>query len=131
MKVRNHIALGLEFTCVKWDSPCCLGPDAGCMVNIVGAKALLYQLLCCQVPGQLMDDGCHDFQMGKLFCSYICERCLALFVWHGIALGQISHGGSHFPVRPAVLGHYELCHLCIGFFNINRKFQSFFIYPHL
>lgn len=26
---------------------------------------------CCQVPGQLMDDGCHDFKMGKLPLSEV------------------------------------------------------------
>ena len=76
MKVRNHVSLGLELTCVKRYPSCRLGPDTGGMVDIVRSEALLYQLVCSQSLCQLMDDGSHDFQVGKLLCAYICIKML-------------------------------------------------------
>ena len=101
------------------------------MVNVVRAEALFYQLVCRQVPGKLMDNGCNNLKVGQLFRSNIGEGCLALLVRHGVALGQVTHGRAHLAVRAAVLAHYKLRHLSIGFFDINRELQSFFIYPHI
>lgn len=63
MKVCDHIALGLEFAGIKGNAACGLRPDSGGMVNIIGSEALFYQLLGCEVPGQLMDNGGDHFQM--------------------------------------------------------------------
>ena len=130
MKVRNHVSLGLELTCVKRYPSCRLGPDTGGMVDIVRSEALLYQLVCSQSLSQLMDDGSHDFQMRKLLRTNVGQGSLALFIWHGVALGKITHGSAHFAVRPTILAHYKLSHLSIGLFDINRKFQSLLINPH-
>ena len=70
------IALGLEFTGIKGNPACGLGPDAGGMINIVGAKARCLDLLRGEIPGKLMDDGCHDLQMGQFFGTYICIEML-------------------------------------------------------
>lgn len=69
-QIRNRISLGLEFTGVERYAACCLRPDAGSVVDIVGAEAGGFDLFRGQIPGQLVDDGCHDFQMGQLFSTY-------------------------------------------------------------
>ena len=99
VEIRDHIALGLEFARIKGDTACCLGPDTCGMVNVVRAKALFYQLVCRQVPGKLMDNGCNNLKVGQLFRSNIGEGCLALLVRHGVALGQVTHGRAHLAVR--------------------------------
>ena len=77
-----------------------------------------------------MNNGGHDFQMRKLLRTNVGQGSLALFIWHGVALGKITHGGAHFAIRPTILTHYKLSHLGIGLFDINRKFQSLLINPH-
>ena len=59
-KIRNGIALGLELTGVKGNAACGLGPDAGGMIDILGAKARCLDLLRGKVSGKLVDDSCHD-----------------------------------------------------------------------
>lgn len=60
-QIRNRISLGLEFTGIERYAACCLRPDTGGVVDIVGAEAGGFDLFRGQIPGQLVDDGCHDF----------------------------------------------------------------------
>ena len=45
VKVCNHISFGLELTGIERNAASGLRPDAGSVVNIVGAEALVCQLL--------------------------------------------------------------------------------------
>lgn len=44
-KICDGIAFRLKFTGVKGDTACCLRPDTGGMINIVGAKAGFFYFL--------------------------------------------------------------------------------------
>ena len=46
-----------------------LGVYAGGMVDKIGVKACLTYLLCCQVPGQLMNNGRYDLHVTQFFCA--------------------------------------------------------------
>lgn len=60
-QICDRISLGLEFTGIERHTACRLRPDTGGVVDIVGAEAGGLDLFRGQIPGQLVDDGCHDF----------------------------------------------------------------------
>jgi hypothetical protein len=41
------------------------------MIHIVICKSLLFDLLRCQIPGQLVYDRTNNFKMRKFFCTYM------------------------------------------------------------
>ena len=48
-----------------------LGEDPGGVVHEVGFKSGILDLLLCQVPGQLVNDGPHHLQMTQFLCTHI------------------------------------------------------------
>ena len=129
-QVGDHIPLGLEFAGVEGDAPGGLGPDAGGVVNVVGAEAALLDLLGGEIAGQLVDDGRHDLHVGQLLRADVRQHGLALVVGHGVALGEVAHGRANFPVGAAVLAHDKLGHLRVWIFDFHRILQSLLIHPH-
>ena len=80
-----------------------LGIDAGGVIHKVGVKAGSPDLLLGEAPGELMDDGGHHLHMAQLLGADVGEQRFQLGIGHGIALGEVAHGGAQFTVRPAVL----------------------------
>ena len=102
-QVGDGIPFGLKFTGVEGNAAGGLGPDAGGVVDIVGAEAGVLDFLGRQVPGQLVDDGGDHFQMGQFFGADVGKGGFGFVVGHGVALGQIAHGRAEFAIGAAVL----------------------------
>lgn len=70
-KICDGIALGLEFTGIKWHAARGLRPDSGGVVDIIGAETGVLDLLGRQVPGELVNNSGHDLQVGQFFGTCI------------------------------------------------------------
>lgn len=120
-QICNGIALRLEFAAVKWYPSCRHRPDPNGMIHIIVCKSGFFDLFHGKIPGQLVDNGRYHFKMGKFFCTDIRQNRCHLIIWHGIPLGNISHGSPQLAVRPAVLRHDHLGDFGVGFLDIYRK----------
>lgn len=79
------------------------GIDAGGVIHKIIGKALGLDLLRRQVPGQLVDDGAHHLQMGKLLRADIRQDRPQLRVRHGVTLAQVAQGRADLAMRPAIM----------------------------
>ena len=69
-QIRNGVPCHLKLRSSERESGSRLGPHANGMIYIIIRKAALFNLFHGQVPGQLMHDGRHDFQVGQLFRTH-------------------------------------------------------------
>lgn len=121
-KIRDGVAFGLEFTCVLRNPTGRLRPYGKGVVDIVGAKAGGLDLLRSQIAGQLVDDGCHHFEMRDFLRPNVCQNIGYLAVGNRIALREIAQGSADLAVGTAVLAHDILRHFRVGLFDVDRVF---------
>ena len=70
-QICDRVAFGLKFTGVERDAASGLRPERQRMVDIVFVKAGCNNLFRSQITRELVDNGADDFQMRKLFSTYI------------------------------------------------------------
>ena len=70
-QVGDRIAFDLQPICREWGTACRLRIDARSMVDKIGVKAAVADLLGGQVAGQLIQNRCNHLLMCQFFCPYI------------------------------------------------------------
>ena len=73
-QISNRIAFDLEFAGIERNTSGCLRPYPYRVINIIRTEACCFNFLRGKVPGQLVDDGTDDFQVGEFFGAYIVLR---------------------------------------------------------
>ena len=68
-KIGNQIALDCHGGGAPWESGGGGGINTGSMIHEVGIKPGRFDLILCQITGQLMNDGADHFQMPEFFCA--------------------------------------------------------------
>ena len=131
MQIRHRIALGLEIGGGERRAGGGLHPHAASVINIVVVKALLFEFLGGKPLGELADDGADHLQMRKFLRGHVVEQPRHAAVGHGVALGEVAHGGGQFAVRPAELAGDGLGQAGVFVLDVDGKLQAFFIDPHV
>lgn len=63
-KVGDRITFGLELSGTERYAACGLWPDSCGVVDVIWSKTGFFDFFRSQIPGKLVNDGGHDFQMG-------------------------------------------------------------------
>ncbi|MPM11742.1 hypothetical protein SDC9_58093 [bioreactor metagenome] len=100
------------------------------MVDEISTKAAVGDLFLTQVAGQLVDDGADHLKMPQFLGAYIGQKCLKLWVRHGVPLAEIAQGSTEFPVWTTVLTDNIRGKAGIGGGNFYRVLQLLFIHEH-
>ena len=100
-QVGDRVALGLEGHRAPRRAGSELRVDTRGMIDKVGIKAALPDLLGRQVAGELIDDRGDHLHVRQLFRTDVGQDGLAFFVRHCIALVEVAHGGAELAIRPS------------------------------
>ena len=129
-KIGDHIAFYADAGGVPGGTRCSGGVDTGGVVSEIGSKTAFPDLILCQVPSQLVNDGAHHFKVSKFFCTDIGKKPLQFRIGHGVTLAQIAQRCSQFAVRAAILADDPGSQLGIGLGDLDRVLQTFLVYKH-
>ena len=100
------------------------------MVHEVGIKTGCFYLVLRQVPGKLVDQGPHHFQVAQFFRANIGKQALQFRIGHGVPLAQVPQGRAQFSVRSSVLGDNQRRQFGIGVLDADRILQFLLIDEH-
>ena len=79
-----------------------LREDADRVVDKIGRKARLADLLLREITRKLVDDGTNHLEMPQLLCADVGQQAFELGVGHGIALGKVAQRCAKLPIRASI-----------------------------
>lgn len=126
-QIGDRVALGLERCGSPGNAGGGLRIDAGRVIDKVGVKAALPDLLGREIAGELVDDCRDHFHVGEFLRADVGQNALALLIRHGVALIEVAHGRAELAVRSAELCNDDFGNLRIGILDFHRELQTLVI----